>query len=638
MAQNRSIYTQYLDYRIFVISAYASTDLAPGVESAAASQTLLSEPPLTVGDYTFYKYAIDDFVKNVEIQRDIEGNPATLNISLFPILDTPAQTTKKNSKFSKSEIATSGGIPGGPYLNFYYPINKQINPIFQRMDYIEVQVAELTLKDDEINSKADKATGFRKLLSDRNRSASSGYSDVTTSSNYKVRFRGFITDIQEMDDADSGVSIKLKAKSVLHYLDNTPFITNLALIHKGSIQEGGSTDETRAYFPQDQHIVLMGDLLTNLKSAVDRVNSFLQFAFQVKTDSEKTQFNADLFQGSQLLAPYYTGTISRRASLELAALTQKLEPIDIKDAQGTQASLIPLFELLLAYRGNVIENNLIYRILYLQVFDQEVQFDGTNTDFISQYTYLLKVLHEYKDAIKYFLYEEADGSIVFERPILNGAIDTIIDNTKYLSYTMSQTESGFFTEVFSLPGSPLQYYGTAEERSAWVETSGFTLDQLRRFGYRRPDAEFNPNVNNPKALQFYSQTMKALNNSQLKILTLTIPYDKSIDLGFHIWFQERNLVGYVTGISENITYGEKSSMTVTMTFLREVSKIKVPLKDINISNVNNLIQNGVIVIDNIPEFTFVSDFYNGDFQSTETASSIPRPSPEFNTIIPPPVP
>ena len=580
---NRIAYNQFLDYRIFVVTAYHKDEFNTDVLKAASSQKLISISRTPSGNYIFLKYAIDEFVQSVYITRDIDGNPASMSINVFPIRED--QTSED--------------------FNFYYKRLLQYIPIFRRMDYIEVQVAELTLADDEMNSKRQQLEDFQSLILNDKRNYD--YKDQNIAKQYRVRFRGFIDKVSDQDSAEDGRSIRLDAKSMMYFLANTPFITNLAIFNSQFFET------QRIHILAGQYIVLYGDLLHDLRDTTTRTNILLEESFGIKsTISEIDKFRKRR-NGTEreFREYYYRGNVSTNGDSEFNAVLSQLDTDDVKKTKGTQALLIPLAEIYFAYKFNVAENPTLYQIFKSELFDIEIQFEGTNTDFISKYTYLLQTLQQFKDSLKYFLFEETSGKIRFERPQFDADISKIVDPNKYISYDLTENATGFYTEVFATPGTAMQIFDDSI-RETLFQSSGLSLEQLRRFGYRRPETETNPNISVPQAMQMYAKTLKAVNNATLRVLNLTIPYDKSIELGMIIWFQEKQVAGYVTSIVEQFGYAQKASMQVTLMYLRNIKKLNKSMEKITIDTLAKDVE-----LEDFPEYTFISDFHSGNIQSVD---------------------
>lgn len=642
--RNRVSLNQWLDYRIFVISAYHKDELSQEVINAASSQDLvLSQDVSGNADdkYFFLRYSIDDYVKNINIEHSVSGSPSNLSISIFPSHNDPS---KPENDFA-----------------FFYKLKNRFIPVFRRWDYIEVQVAELTVPDSTVNERQKDLSSFASLLENKNRAVK--YEDENISKFYKVRFRGFITDIIEEDTVDGGRIINLESRSLLYFLSQTPFITNLAIF------TDRFTETQRAHLLENQFIVLYGDLLTDLRDATSRANSLLEGTFQIKSQLETLNITTQNVTGTPqtFKDENFLGTVKEPLQI-FKGLLDKLNIEEISKASGTQALLIPLAEIFLAQFNNVAEVDTLYKIFKSDLFNKEIQFTGENTEFISDFTYLLQTLNDWASTIQYFLFEQANGTIVFDRPGFNGNVDIVIEPHRWKSYSFKESEGGFWTEYFVTPGTAFQVFDDSVRQSLF-QTSGYTLDQLRRYGYRRPpQAETNPNVSAPKALEQYAKTRKAINNAQLRSLSFTMPYDKRMDVGKVIWFQEKNLVGYVTELTENIVYGEESSMSVTVQYLRDITEIKkysvtkspsiiakavakittskvsqqltasknVEFDSIEVINntieelrkigsknnksedeIEFIIRNFLaenLTIETFPEFTFVSDFYSGKMQ------------------------
>lgn len=636
--------SQWLDYRIFIISAYHKDELTQDVLDAAASQDLFLTQDIrstATDNYFFLRYSIDDYVKGINISRTIASSPSSLSLTVFPEHTDPTKPEKD--------------------FKFFYKLKNRYTPVFRRWDYIEIQVAELTIPDTSLNTRQLDTKNFTLLLNNQKRAIQ--YDEEKVGKFYNVRFRGFITDIQEEDSVDGGRTISIQAKSLLHFLSQTPFITNLAIF------TDRFTETQRAHLLENQFIVLYGDLLTDLRDATSRANSLLEETFQISSTVETLSTTVQNITGTPLTFKdqNFLGEV-KDPQQAFKNLLDKLNIQDIKKAKGTQALLIPLAELFLAQVNNTAETTLLYKIFKSDLFNKEIQFTGQNTEFISDFTYLLSTLADWANSIKYFFYEQANGTLIFDRANFNGNIEIVVEPYKWKSYTYKEAESGYWTEYFVTPGTAFQVFDDSV-RQTLFKTSGYTLDQLRRYGYRRPSAETNPNVSTPPALEQYAKTAKAINNAQLRTLDFTIPYDKRIDVGSIVWFQEKNLVGYVTECNEILSYGEEASMSVTLQYLREItnindistkkktsttattvtktqpSTVSKQLKNSKkiifdpIETINNAVElvrkagakknkteaqieieiqeliAANVQIETFPEYTFVSDFYEGKMQA-----------------------
>jgi hypothetical protein len=285
----------------------------------------------------------------------------------------------------------------------------------------------------------------------------------------------------------------------------------------------------------------------------------------------------------------------------------------------TQAALIPLAQIFFARMNNALGDAPLYKLFQSEVFDTEIQFDGSNTEFVSKYTYLLQVLNQFKEAIEYVLYEQADGTIVFDRPRYAATPSLIIDEDEYISYDAIENVTGYNTEVFTTPGTALQLLDDTIKET-FFKTSGYTLDQLRRFGYRRPDPISNPNISVEGALELYAKTKKSVNNAVLTLYNLTVPCNTDIDLTKCLLFRKKMVVGFITDITERFEYGGSCTLDFTMTYLRRVLQLPpgVPANKITIDNLS------YINIEDFPEYTFVSDFYGARFTVLEQSKAVDK--------------
>jgi len=469
------------------------------------------------------------------------------------------------------------------------------------MDFIEIKVASSFVNPNKSETQYDK--DLKNMLSNSQAKNNPKYDYL-----YKTKFRGYITTIEEKDSAEDGIRYELSGFSILYYLAMTPFIQNLALFTDTYLET------QRMHLLANQYIVLYGDLLHNLQDTISRVKLMLEETFMCRsTIIKKTNYYKDK---GFVDDDYYvadTGFEEERTQM----LSNYL--IDSKPYKGTQALLIPLAELYC----NVKPDDPLYSVYKSYVFDVEIQFSGSNKDFISNYLYLLQVLNNFKENIQYVLFERGTGTIVYDRLRVEQPPSMVLHEDLYLDYSYRETVDNYYTEVLSTPGTALQLFDDSI-REALFKSSGYDIDELRRFGYRRPDVQTNPNVSDPIALQYYSTVQKIQNNSQLLTLEIRYPYLINVDLGDMIWFKGKNLTGFVTEIVETVNFGGRSESRITMSFLRK-TKIIDPKKDkgdisgftkfdkLNIEDPYGVKYN--LYIEDIPEYQFISDFYDGKIKT-----------------------
>jgi len=560
---------QIIDFKVYITTCYHESEYTPELIECL-SPFLIKEEKL--GSYFFLTYQIDDYVTDFTISRNVTGNPARLSISIFP--------ESINSK-----------------ITFRYNLNGIELPVFRRMDFIEIKVASSFVNPNKIETQYDKDLKY--VLSNSNAKNNSKYDYL-----YKTRFRGFITTINESDSADDGIKYNLDGFSILYYLSMTPFIQNLALFTDTFLET------QRMHLLANQYIVLYGDLLQNLQDTISRVKLMMEEIFMCSSTIYK-QLNYYKSEGF-VTDEYYVANVGF-IDVQKKKLSEYLT--DSKKIKGTQALLIPLAELYC----NIKSDDLLYKIYKSYVFDVEIQFSGSNKDFISNYLYLLQVLNNFKENIQYVLFEKGDGTIVYDRiRIEQPPLDTLHEDL-FLRYSYRETADNYYTEVLSTPGTALKLFDDSI-REALFKSSGYAIDELRRFGYRRPEVQTNPNVSDPIALQYYSTVYKIQNNSQLLTLDIQYPYLANINIGDMIWFKGKNLTGFVTEITESINFGGRSESRISMSFLRK-TKVIDPKKDkgeisgftkfdkLNIEDSYGIKYN--LYIEDIPEYQFISDFYKG---------------------------
>lgn len=583
---------QLIDYRIFVVTCYHKDEMTAELLEMCKSQARLDVQTTPSGNYTFIKYAIDDYVKNFNISRAIEGEPGHLTVSVFPI---------KNQHMDNYSFMYSRGL---------IPITT-----FRRMDYIEVQVAEIHWTDDEASSRAKEISDFKAMLNDPARSMTrDAYKSEKYSQLYQVRFRGFVNEVNESDSAEQGMEITLRAASMLSYLANTPFITNLSMFSSTYYET------QRSHILPGQFLVLYGDLLQDLRDTVTRTRIFMEETFKVgstkTTESAPTTKSKNGSLRSYDNVFYVAATGDTPYSARFTNILKELDNEVTSKTKMTQAALIPLAQIFFARMDSWLGDTPLYKLFQSEVFDTEIQFEGTQAEFISKYTYLLQVLNQFKESVEYILYEQADGTVVFDRPRYAATPSVVIDEDEYISYDFTENTTGYNTEVFTTPGTALQLLDDTIKET-FFKTSGYTLDQLRRFGYRRTDPLSNPNIMVESALELYAKTKKAVSNAALTQLSLSLGVHTSVDIARTILFRKKWYVGFVTDITERYEYGGSCMLDLTMSYLRRVLSIPKSIKSKNVT-IDNV---SAIIIEDFPEYTFVSDFYGARFTSAEQSAT-----------------
>src|ERR1035437_5524003 len=110
--KNRATIEQLTDYRIFIVTAYRKDEINEDLTNSLKSQGMIGKDfPTPYLTYSFYKYAIDEYVQSVSISRAMDGNPASLTLKVFPEFD------KIRNEY-----------------NFMYRCNDTLYPVFRRMD------------------------------------------------------------------------------------------------------------------------------------------------------------------------------------------------------------------------------------------------------------------------------------------------------------------------------------------------------------------------------------------------------------------------------------------------------------------------------------------------------------------------
>lgn len=625
---NRPPITQLLDYRIFIVSCYHKDELGDARASLEAGMNIQSEDSFfqsTENDnYFFFRYSIDNYVTSFNITRNIDGTPGTLNLTLFPT-------------FNKTRNNSDGEF------DFMYRVNDTLYPVFRRMDYIEIQVAsDTTILDGDFIKRATVPgqVTLKTILGNTDK-YSNDY--VNTDLPYKVRFKGFIHSINESDSADGGLQLNIQASSMLYYLANSPFLSSAALLSTNYEKQS-----QQIFILSNTYITLWGDLLHDLRDTTKRATIMLQQIFRTSSDIEKGSVtslgyskridNSSKSAAPILLQSYKSISSSFRPTEKIIEIFRDLDSGENGTAisNNTQSGLIQLAEFYIGFIANTVSSQAseIFNIYRSDLFDQEITPGGDNQNFISKYVYTLQVLNEFKQTIKYILYEKANGTIVYDRPRFDNPIDFVIPDQLYVNYDYTESSNGMYTDVFVLPGTAWAVLST-DLREVLMKSSGGGLYQQRRFGYRRPEPVQSPNVGNGLALLSFAKTEKAVNNAQLSTLKITIPYDCRYEIGSIIWFKRKNFAGMVVSMNERITYGGQSLMDITISYLRKVinadnvpteffnkhSKEIVTFKDPDY-NINYH-----LIISQFPEYTFVNDFYNTNLstiQSDTTSADIER--------------
>jgi hypothetical protein len=174
-----------------------------------------------------------------------------------------------------------------------------------------------------------------------------------------------------------------------------------------------------------------------------------------------------------------------------------------------------------------------------------------------------------------------------------------------------------------LPGTILKLYDE-KIKELLNETAGCGLDKLRRYGYRRPDPISNPNISQAPTMISYGRTELVLNNARLSNIQIIVPYKVKYDIGDIIWFGRKNLAGMITDMNDSIIFGDRSTTSITITYLRKIINKGAATKQLEsqspppntkyqkFSDGEHSIEPTILYIENIPEYTFVEDFYNGN--------------------------
>lgn len=189
----------------------------------------------------------------------------------------------------------------------------------------------------------------------------------------------------------------------------------------------------------------------------------------------------------------------------------------------------------------------------------------------SEFQTKLELANAAKEAIGFEFYMDVTGDIVFKPPFYN--LDVIgnkplswIQDIDIIEWDFSESESEVVTQIV-LQGSfgGTIDYGTGAEIAPFTSVTDYHL--LRKYGWRSQNynSEF---LSSPQLMFYHGLDMLDRINSRRHRANVTIPMRPELRLGFPIYIAPKDQVWYISGISNNITFGGRATTSLTLTAKR----------------------------------------------------------------------
>ena len=255
------------------------------------------------------------------------------------------------------------------------------------------------------------------------------------------------------------------------------------------------------------------------------------------------------------------------------------------DRKKYQCLLFPVYCFYRALLAYMIKYNLktytIARVRDSQMKGfQQAMMDGGWATWLNETSSALEICKAYADATHYVFYEDEQGVIIYDIPNINGnpfsdhpknIEDYTIHSSEVISDDLTKTDSSYITDVFATLSFLKENLNDAQLLDAVSFTSktasGTCLDDWRRYGFKLKTTT-NFNITNKNYLSLYAGAMKALNNEETETLNIVIPYNKNIKIMDCLYYEPRQVIGFITGTNRSVRYGEFGNTTINMTYLR----------------------------------------------------------------------